>query len=104
MTPTEQRYAQVEKEALASTWACERFSDFLIGLPTFTIETDHRPLLALLHSKQLDELTPRIQRFRMRLMHYKYDVKFTAGKDLATADSLSRAPAGQPQEKDIDIF
>ena len=103
MTPTEQRYAQVEKEALASTWACERFSDFLIGLPTFTIETDHRPLLALLHSKQLDELTPRIQRFRMRLMHYKYDVKFTAGKDLATADSLSRAPAGQPQEKDIDF-
>ena len=103
MTPTEQRYAQVEKEALASTWACERFSDFLIGLPTFTIETDHRPLLALLHTKQLDELTPRIQRFRMRLMHYKYDVKFTAGKDLATADSLSRAPAGQPQEKDREF-
>ena len=101
MTPTEQRYAQVEKEALASTWACERFSDFLIGLPTFTIETDHRPLLALLHTKQLDELSPRIQRFRMRLMNYKYDVKFTAGKDLATADSLSRAPSGSAQESDI---
>ena len=103
MTPTEQRYAQVEKEALASTWACERFSDFLVGLPTFTIETDHRPLLALLHTKQLDELSPRIQRFRMRLMHYKYDVKFTAGKDLATADSLSRAPSGSAKDTDIEF-
>ena len=32
MTPTEQRYAQIEKEALAFTWACERLADYLIGL------------------------------------------------------------------------
>ena len=31
LTPTEQRYAQVEKEALGLTWACGRFRDFLIG-------------------------------------------------------------------------
>ena len=39
LTPTEQRYAQVEMEALAVTWACERLSDYLIGKP-FHIETD----------------------------------------------------------------
>ena len=32
MTPTKSRYAQIEKEALALTWACERYSDYLIGL------------------------------------------------------------------------
>ena len=41
MTPTEQRYAQIEKEALALTWACERFANYLIGLH-FHIEIDHK--------------------------------------------------------------
>ena len=67
MTPTEQRYAQVEKEALAATWACERFSCFILGRP-FELETDHKPLVSLLGGKALDDLPPRIQRFRMRLM------------------------------------
>ena len=31
MTATEQRYVQIEG-ALALTWACERFSDYLVGL------------------------------------------------------------------------
>ena len=100
MTSTEQRYAQVEKEALAMTWVCERFSDFLVGMKEFTIETDHKPLLALMKTKQLDELTPRIQRFRMRMMRFTYQVVFTAGKNLVTADALSRTPTSAPGKEE----
>lgn len=46
----EQRYTHVENEALAVTWAAERFSSYLLGLD-FTIETDHKPLRALLGQK-----------------------------------------------------
>lgn len=59
MTPTEQRYAQIEKEALAFTWACERLSDYLIGLP-FHIHTDQKPLVPLFSSKHLEELPIRV--------------------------------------------
>jgi hypothetical protein len=66
MTEIECRYAQIEKEALASTWACEKFSCCLIG-KNIGIETDHKPLISLLGSKHLDNLPPRILRFRLRL-------------------------------------
>ena len=85
---------------MAVTWNSENFRDYLLGLPKFTIETDHKPLLALLKTKLLDELTPRIQRFRMRLMQFSYDIVHTAGKNLMTADTLSRAPGSTPSAQD----
>ncbi|KAL7870545.1 hypothetical protein SRHO_G00080420 [Serrasalmus rhombeus] len=107
LTETEKRYAQIEKEALAITWACERFSDYLVGI-RFHVETDHKPLVPLLGSKSLDELPPRIQRLRMRLMAFCYSISHVAGKKLATADVLSRAPLRESeqlkQEEEIKLY
>ena len=52
MSETEQRYSQIEKEALAIVWACEKFSDYILG-KSFQIETDHKPLVPLLFSAPL---------------------------------------------------
>ena len=94
MTDTERRYAQIEKEALATTWALERWSDLLIGMK-FKVETDHKPLVPLFTTKLIDELPVRIQRFRMRLMRYDFGVEHVPGNALYTADTLSRCPVEQ---------
>ena len=45
LTATKSRYAQVEKGALALTWACEKFNDYILGMK-FHIQTDPKPLLS----------------------------------------------------------
>ena len=99
MTSTEQRYAQIEKEALATTWACEKFNDYILG-KDILIETDHNPLVPIFGSKTLDELPPRIQRFLMRLMKYSFKMIHVPGKELVTADTLSRAPLDKQLSKE----
>ena len=94
MTKTDRRYAQMEKEALATTWALEHWADLLVGM-TFRVETDHKPLVPLLSTKLIDELPLRIQRFRMRLLRYNFSMDHVPGKFLYTADALSRAPIDQ---------
>ena len=56
LSDTETRYAVIEKEALAVTWACEKFSDYLSGLE-FVVETDHKPLIPLMNTKDLSNMT-----------------------------------------------
>lgn len=92
LSPTESRYAQIEKEALALTWAAERFEAYLRGGLEVQFETDHKPLLTLLGKSPLHLLPPRIQRFRMRLMRFMFKVEYVPGKKLVLADALSRAP------------
>ena len=99
MTETEARYTQIEKEALATTWACECFTDYIQG-KQFHIETDHKPLVPLLGTKQLDNLPPRILRFRLCLMRFDYTIWHVPGKLLYTADTLSRSP----QECQLKIY
>lgn len=99
MTPTETRYAQIEKEALAFTWACERLADYLVGME-FHIQTDHKPLVPLFSSKHMEELPLRVQRFRMRMMRFQFTISHIPGKNLIIADALSRAPVSTPTRAD----
>lgn len=95
LTTAEQKYSQIEKEALAVAWAVQRFDEFLRGLQ-FLIETDHQPLVKLLGSADLDVMPPRVQRFRIRLLPYQFSIRYVPGKFLATADTLARDPQVSP--------
>eukprot|EP00731_Ephydatia_muelleri_P009037 Em0004g1375a len=102
LTPTVQKYAQIEKEALGVTWACERFRDFLTGLQ-FQIERDHKPFVPLLRSKNLEDLPLRVQRCRLRLMRFKYTISHIPGKELVIADTLSRAPSNEVYQEEKEF-
>ena len=55
LSEAETRYAMIEKEALATTWACEKFDYYLVGRK-FEVETDHKPLVPILGEKDLTSL------------------------------------------------
>ena len=89
LSETERCYAQIEKEALAITWSCEKFSDYILSRH-FEIETDHKPLVPLMRSKHLNDLPPRVLRFRLRMAKFDYEIRHVPGKYLYTVDTLSR--------------
>ena len=88
MSETECHYVQIEKEALAAIWACEKFSDFVLG-KHIVLETGHKPLVLLLRIKDLNQLLPRILRFCLRLDRFSFDIIHIPGKELYTAGTLS---------------
>lgn len=89
LSATETRYAQIEKELLAITYACERFHQFVYG-QAFTVETDHKPLVPIM-AKSLNDCPLRIQRMLIRLQKYDANLIYTPGKYMFAADTLSRA-------------
>ena len=88
MTDTEKRYAQIEKEALATTCRNLHSGD--------EVSYRNRPQ-TILGTKHLDSLPPRVLRFRLRLGRFDYTIAHVPGKLLYTADTLSRSPC--PSEK-----
>lgn len=89
MIPTKQRYAQIEKEALALTLACKRLNKYLMG-SNFKLEMDHKPLVPLTFTKNFEDLPLTVQRFCLRMMRFDYKIQNLPGKELNTADLLPR--------------
>lgn len=69
---------------------CEHFRSFLAGI-TFHMETNHKPLLAILSLKNLDELPQRIQHFLMEPKRFQFLISHVQGKRFTTADMFFRA-------------
>lgn len=57
LTSAEQRYAAIEREALAVVWGLEQTRYFTHGRDDLIIVTDHKPLEKLFGDRTLDEIT-----------------------------------------------
>lgn len=82
----ETNYSTIEKELLAIVWAVKYFRPYLYGRK-FSIKTDHRPLVWL---GSLKEPNSKLQRWKIKLEEFNYDIEYVKGKDNVVADGLSR--------------
>ena len=109
LTPAQKNYAQIEKEMLAIVFGCNKFHDHIYGLPTVSIETDHKPLESILR-KPIHAAPARLQRMILSIQKYAIHVSYRPGKELLIADTLSRAPLPELaddltyEEYDINIL
>ena len=100
LTPTETRWAQIEKELLAVVFGCTRFHQYVYGHENITVESDHKPLESIL-KKPLNETPARLQRMLLKLQSYCFNLKYKPGKMLFIADTLSRAAVEQGTDKEM---
>ena len=101
LTPTEQRYALIEKEMPAVVFALENFNEYTFGQKT-TVNTDHQPLVSIVKKSQ--HITARrFQRMMIRLHKYDFEVEYTPSKNMVLADALSRAPISEASN-DMEIW
>lgn len=91
LTSAESNYSQVEKEGLALVFAVTRFHRMLFGRK-FTLETDHKPLLAIFGSKKgIPTYTAnRLQRWALTLLLYDFEIRYISTDSFGHADVLSR--------------
>ena len=71
LSETERRYAEIEEKALAITWACEKFANYILGW-SFQIEMDHKPLVSLLSTNHFDNFPPRVLHFCLRMAKFNF--------------------------------
>ena len=102
LSDAESRYAVIELELLAVSWAIIKCKIFLAGLPHFTVVTDHHPLVPILNNHRLDEIeNPRLQRLKTKIMAYNFTTEWVKGALNHAPDALSRNPVSDPQPQDM---
>lgn len=99
LSPTQQRWPVIEKEAYAIVYALEKLNYYLSGA-TFVIKTDHKPLQYLFEA---DWTNKKIQQWALKLSGYNCKIEYLAGRENTCADLLSRIPK-QLEWKSISVI
>ena len=108
LTEAQRNYSQLEKEAFSIIFGLKRFHQYLCG-NSFTILTDHRPLLTLLgpHCSVPAHTASRLQRWALILASYHYKIEYRSTTAHADADRMSRLPLPQtwcPKSENVECY
>lgn len=94
--PTQRRWSVVERELFAIMVGVERFRFILHRPQGFNLLTDHRNLIDILSNGVAADakrfMADKIERWRLKLSSYKFNITHIAGEENFMADMLSRLP------------
>jgi hypothetical protein len=101
LSSDEKRYVMIELECLGAAWAMQKCRQFLEGLPTFELVTDHKPLVPILNSYALEKLdNPYVLRLRLKMQRFSFFARWVPVEQKMDADALSRAPVDRESTGD----
>ena len=90
LNASELKHSAIEKEAYAIVESIRRWKHFL-ATRHFSLITDQKSVSFMLDSKQHGKIkNEKIQRWRLDLSCYSFDISYRKGKENAAADALSR--------------
>ena len=87
--PTQSKYSQTEREALAVLFACQRYQYYLYGMH-FDILTDNKPLLGIYSPTANPHL--RIEKWALKLQPFDFTLRYQP-RHLNITDFRSRSPS-----------
>ena len=101
LTPTQQRYSNIECECYRLVNGIEHFHHYMFGC-NFVVQT-----LVQLTKKPLCEISPRLQRLLLKVTQYSFNTVYVKHEGVPIADCLSRNviidTAGEDESLNIAI-
>lgn len=87
LNKTEQNYATNEKELLAVVWALQKLRNYLYGVSSLIIYTDHQ---SLIHSISDKNPNTKLKRWKNFIAQFGAEIRYKPGFQNVVADALSR--------------
>ena len=89
LNSSELKHSSVEKEAYAIVESIRKWKHYLIGRH-FTLITDQKSVSFMFNIRQNSKIkNDKIQRWRIELASYNFDIQYRSGKENLAADLLS---------------
>ena len=101
LSPSERNHSAVEKEAYAIVESIKKWRHFLLNVH-FKLVTDQESVALIYHRRHKGKIkNEKIQRWKIELACFSFDVVYRPGSENAAADALSRATLGASTSQDL---